>query len=101
MYRLLTSLGVLCYVVAPSLIPKKPGDRVKTDKRDSLMLTQLLKTGDLNPIYVPEEDDEAIRDISRAREAAMRDLNDARYRLKTLLLRNHIFYRWIKQAVTE
>lgn len=93
MYRLLSSLGVICYVVAPSLIPKKPGDRVKTDKRDSLKLTQLLKSGDLNPIYVPAVEDEAIRDLSRAREAAMHDLNDARYRLKALLLRNHIQYK--------
>jgi transposase len=85
-------LGVLCYVVAPSLIPKKPGERVKTDKRDSLKLTQLLKSGDLNPIYVPAEEDEAVRDLSRARKAAMHDLNDARYRLKALLLRNHIQY---------
>lgn len=93
MYRLLSSLGVICYVVAPSLIPQKPGDRVKTDKRDSLKLTQLLKSGDLDPIYVPAEEDEAIRDLSRAREAAMHDLNDARYRLKAMLLRNHIQYK--------
>jgi transposase len=93
MYRLLSSMNQLCYVVAPSLIPKKPGERVKTDKRDSLKLTQLLKTGDLNPIYVPSEEEEAIRDLSRAREAAMHDLNDARYRLKALLLRNHIQYK--------
>ncbi len=93
LYRLLTSMGHQCYVVAPSLIPKKPGDRVKTDRRDSLKLSQLLKTGDLHPIYVPAEEDEAIRDLSRAREAAMRDLNDARYRLKALLLRNHINYK--------
>lgn len=93
LYRLLTSMGHQCYVVAPSLIPKKSGDRVKTDRRDSLKLSQLLKTGDLHPIYVPAEEDEAIRDLSRAREAAMRDLNDARYRLKALLLRNHINYK--------
>jgi transposase len=93
LYRLLAAMNQRCYVVAPSLIPKKPGDHVKTDKRDSLMLTRLLKSGDLYPIYVPAEGDEAIRDLSRAREAAMRDLNDARYRLKALLLRNHIQYK--------
>ena len=93
LYRLLASMNQRCYVVAPSLIPKKPGDRVKTDKRDSLMLAQLMKTGDLHPIYVPAEEDEAIRDLSRARETAMRDLNDARFRLKALLLRNHINYK--------
>lgn len=92
MYRLLTRLGHACYVVAPSLVPKKPGIRVKTDKRDALMLCQLLKNGDFSPIYVPEPEDEAIRDLSRARERAMRDLNDAKYQLKALLLRNHIHY---------
>lgn len=93
LYRLLSSMNQLCYVIAPSLIPKKPGDRVKTDKRDSLKLTQLLKSGDLSAIYVPSEEDEAVRDISRAREAAMSDLNDAKYRLKALLLRNNIQYK--------
>ena len=91
-YRLLTKLGQCCYIVAPSLIQKKPGDRVKTDKRDALMLTQLLKNGDLDPLYVPEPEDEAIRDLSRARERTMKDLNNARYQLKALLLRNNICY---------
>jgi transposase len=91
-YRLLTKLGHCCYIVAPSLIPKKPGERVKTDKRDALKLTRLLKNADLTPIYVPEPEDEAIRDVSRARERAMRDLNNARYQLKALLLRNNIAY---------
>ncbi len=91
-YRWLTKLGHACYIVAPSLIPKKPGNRVKTDKRDAMMLTQLLKNGDISPIYVPEPEDEAIRDLSRARERAMTDLNDARFQLKALLLRNNIKY---------
>jgi len=91
-YRHLTKLGHACYIVAPSLIPKKPGNKVKTDKRDAIMLTQLLKNGDLSPIYVPEPEDEAIRDLSRARERAMTDLNDARFQLKALLLRNNINY---------
>lgn len=91
-YRYLTSLGHCCYVVAPSLIPKKPGQRVKTDTRDALELARLLRGGDLDPIYVPEPEDEAIRDLSRARESAMRELNDARFQLKALLLRNHIHY---------
>ncbi len=110
MYRLLTRLGHPCYVVAPSLVPKKPGVRVKTDKRDALMRCQLLKNGDFAPIYVPEPEDEAIRDLSRARERAMRDLNDAKYQLKALLLRNHIHYsgtanwsvkhlRWLTELV--
>lgn len=91
-YRLLTSLGHCCYVVAPSLIPKKPGQRVKTDKRDAQDLARLLRNGDLEPIYVPEPEDEAVRDLSRARERTMHDLNDARYQLKALLLRNNIRY---------
>lgn len=109
-YRLLTKLGHDCFVVAPSLIPKKPGARIKTDKRDAIMLAQLLKTGDVSPIHVPEPEDEAIRDLSRARERSMRDLNDARYQLKAMLLRNHIQYhgtanwslkhlRWLTELV--
>lgn len=90
MYRLITSLGHCCYVVAPSLIPKKPGDKIKTDKRDALRLAKLLKTEDLTPIYVPEPEYESIRDLSRARETAMKDLNDARFQLKAMLLRNNI-----------
>ena len=109
-YRLLTSLGHCCYVVAPSLIAKKPGDRVKTDKRDAIMLAERLKQSDLTPIYVPEPEDEALRDLSRAREAAMHDLNDARYQFKAFLLRNNIRYdgpanwslkhlRWLTELV--
>ena len=109
-YRYLTSLGHCCYVVAPSLIPKKPGQKIKTDTRDSIELARLLRGGDLDPIYVPEPDDEAIRDLSRARENAMRDLNDAKFQLKALLLRNHIHYdgranwslkhiRWLTEIV--
>ena len=109
-YRLITSLGHCCYVVAPSLIPKKPGERVKTDKRDALKLAKLLKSEDLTPIYVPEPEDEAIRDLSRAREIAMKDLKDAKYQLKALLLRNNINYagtanwslkhlRWLTELV--
>ena len=89
-YRLLTSLNQCCYVIAPSLIPQKPGDHIKTDKRDALKLAKLLKSEDLTPIYVPEPEDEAVRDLSRARETAMKDLKDAKYQLKALLLRNNI-----------
>lgn len=109
-YRLLTSLGHCCYVVAPSLIAKKPGDRVKTDKRDAMMLAVRLKQCDLTAIYVPEPEDEAIRDLSRSRETAMHDLNDARYQFKAFLLRNNIRYegpanwslkhlRWLTELV--
>ena len=79
LYRLLTCLGHVRYVVAPSWIPKKPGDRVKPDKRDARMLAERLKQSDLTPIYVPEPEDEAIRDLSLARESALHDVNEARY----------------------
>lgn len=89
-YRLLTSLGHPCFIVAPSLIPKKPGDKVKTDKRDAAKLAKLFRADELNSIYVPEAEDEAIRDLSRAREVTMKDLKDAKMQLKGLLLRNNI-----------
>ncbi len=65
LYRSLTRRGLNCMVVAPSLIPRKPGDRVKTDRRDAITLARLLRSGDLSSIYVPRVDDEAIRDLSR------------------------------------
>ncbi|CAK2830886.1 transposase [Vibrio crassostreae] len=89
-YRLLTNLGHCCCVIAPSLIPKKSGDRVKTDKRDAAKLAKLFKAEELTPIYVPESEDEAIRDLSRARETAMKDLKDAKFQLKGFLLRNNV-----------
>jgi transposase len=87
LHRYLTRKGLDCLVVAPSLIPRKPGDRVKTDRRDALQLARLLRSGDLTPIYVPSVEDEAIRDLCRARENAMRDLKAAKQRLKSFLLR--------------
>ena len=91
-YRHITSLGHCCYVVCPSKIPRASGDRVKTDRLDALKLVKLLKSEDLTHIYVPEEEDEVVRDLSRLREVAMLDLNDARKRLKAFLLRNNITY---------
>jgi hypothetical protein len=82
----------LILVIAPSLIPRRPGDRVKTDKRDAITLARLGRSGDLTPIYVPEVADEAIRDLARAREDALKDLNAARFRLTALLPRNDIRY---------
>jgi len=92
-YRLLTSLGHICYVVAPSLIPKKPGERIKTDKRDAIKLARLMRANELSPIYVPEADDEAVRDLSRAREAACHDRKRAKHQIKSFLLRNFIAYQ--------
>ncbi len=91
-YRLLTSLGHTCYVVAPSLIPKRPGERIKTDKRDAIKLARLMRANELSPIYVPEAEDEAVRDLSRAREAACHDLKRAKHQIKSFLLRNFINY---------
>jgi transposase len=78
--------------VAPSLIPRKAGDRVKTDRRDAEPLARLMRSGDLTGIYVPSIEDEAIRDLSRGREDAGRDLKATKSRLKALLLRQDIRY---------
>jgi len=71
LYRELTSRGLECQVVAPSLIPKRPGDRVKNDRRDAMELARLLRTDDLSPVYVPTVEDEAVRDLCRARDATL------------------------------
>jgi transposase len=91
-YRYLRKKGYVCWVVPPSLIPKKAGDRVKTDRRDAMPLARLMRSGDLTPVYVPAVDDEAIRDLSRAREDTLRDLKAAKWRLKAFLLRHDIRY---------
>jgi transposase len=90
LYRYLTTRGHVCWVVAPSLIPKKAGNRVKTDRRDAVQLARLIRSGDLTPVYVPAVEDEASRDLSRAREEALRDLKAATCRLKAFLLRHDI-----------
>ena len=74
-------------VVAPSLVPKKPGDRVKTDRRDALKLARSHRSGDLTAVWVPDEDSEALRDLVRQREAAKQDQLRARHRLTKFLLR--------------
>jgi len=110
LYRYLSRKGFTCQVVAPSLIPRKAGDRVKTDRRDAVTLARLMRSGDLTSIYVPGIEDEAIRDLSRGREDAMRDLKAAKYRLKAFLLRQDIRYegranwnaahlRWLSEVV--
>ena len=80
--RYLTKKGYDCWVVAPSLMPKKAGDRVKTDRRDAVQLARLVRSGALTPVYVPTVEDEAIRDLSWAREDAIGDLKAAKCRLK-------------------
>lgn len=85
--RQLAGLGVECQVVAPSLIPKRPGDRVKTDARDALALARLLRSGDLTPIWIPDAEHEALRDLVRSRFDAKGDVNRAKHRLSKFLLR--------------
>ena len=90
LYRYLTKKNLTCWVVAPSQIPKKAGDRVKTDRRDAAHLARLLRSGDLSPVYIPSVEDEAIRDVVRAREDGLKDLKAATVRLKAFLLRQDI-----------
>jgi transposase len=110
LYRYLTKKHLLCWVVAPSLVPKNAGDRVKTDRRDAIQLARLMRSGDLTPVYVPAVEDEAIRDLARAREDAIRDRKAAKNRLKAFLLRQDIRYegratwgpahlRWLAEVV--
>jgi len=87
-YWELTSLGVCCEVIAPTLVPVKPGDRVKTDRRDAVKLARSYRAGDLTPVWVPDAAHEALRDLVRAREAAKKDQLRARHRLGKFLLRH-------------
>jgi transposase len=86
--RRLREAGIDCIVVAPSLVPGKPGDRVKTDHRDARKLAHFLRSGDLTEVYVPDEAVEAIRDLERARDDAKRAERVARHQLSKFLLRN-------------
>jgi transposase len=90
LYRLLTSLGVECIVAAPSLIPRAAGERIKTDHRDSVKLARALRVGDLTPVWVPDEEHEALRSLVRARSDAQADLVRAKHRLSKFLLRQAI-----------
>jgi transposase len=110
LYRYLTKTGYDCWVVAPSLMPNKAGDRVKTDRRDAMQLARLARSGDLTSVDVPTVEDEAIRDLSRAREDTLSDLKAAKFRLKAFWLRHDIRYtgranwtpahlRWLSEVV--
>ena len=105
-YRQLTELGWECQVVAPSLIPKKAGDRVKTDRRDSLALARLYRAGELTSVWVPDDAQEALRDLTRAREDMKHLQLQAKQRLLAFLLRHgksysgktnwtQAHYRWL------
>jgi transposase len=89
-YWQLAQLNVSCQVVAPTLVPTKPGDRVKTDRRDAEKLARCFRSGDLTPVWVPDDEHEALRDLVRAREAAKKDQLRARHRLSKFLLRRGV-----------
>ena len=111
LYWQLTGLGVTCEVVAPTLVPVKAGDRVKTDRRDALKLARSYRAGDLTAVWVPDAAHEALRDLVRAREAAKKDQLRARHRLGKFLLRHgrrpptvmkpwtQAHVAWVKSAV--
>jgi transposase len=110
-YWQLAALGVKCEVVAPTLVPVKAGDRVKTDRRDAVKLARSYRAGDLTPVWVPDAAHEALRDLVRAREAAKKDQLRARHRLGKFLLRHgrrpptkmkawtQTHLAWVKSAV--
>jgi transposase len=88
LYWQFTRIGIHCDVIAPTLVPVKAGDRVKTDRRDALKLARSYRAGDLTPVWVPDADHEALRDLVRAREDARQDQHRARHRLSKFLLRH-------------
>jgi len=91
-YRYLTKKGFDCMVAAPSLIPKKSGDRIKNDRRDAKMLARLHRADELTAVFVPDAQDEAMRDLNRAREDAVIVAKKAKQRLKAFLLRNGVAF---------
>lgn len=105
-YRHLRSKNIACAVIAPSMIPKRSGDRIKTDRRDAINLVRLFRAGELTSIYVPTVEDEAIRDLVRCRDDMRRFEHKARQRLLAFLLRHghhyagkrhwtKIYYNWL------
>jgi len=92
LHRYLSRKGFECHVIAPSLIPKRPGDKVKNDRRDAVEIARLLRSDDLTRVHVPSVEDEAIRDLCRARDAARVTLKSAKLRLKSFLLRQGLNY---------
>ena len=104
--RELARRGYQCQVIAPSLIPKRAGDRIKTDGRDGVRLAELSRAGELRAVWIPDPADEAIRDLARAREDAVNARTQARHQLKGFLLRHDVryagktswsktYYRWL------
>ena len=93
LHRQLTALGVACQVVAPSLTPRRPGERIKTDRRDALKLLRLLRAGELSPVRVPDEAEEAVRDLVRCRGNLQKEVLRWRQRLVKFLDRHGRVYR--------
>lgn len=87
LYRQIVAMGHRCTVVAPSLIPKRPGDRVKTNRRDAMQLAKLLRADELTEVWVPDEAHEAVRELIRSREAAVDDLRRKRQSISSMMLR--------------
>lgn len=90
--RALVARGYRCEVIAPSKTPRRPGERVKTDTRDCIMLAEHSRNGALHPVWIPDPADEAVRDLSRAREDAIHARHQARLQLKSFLLRHDLRY---------
>jgi transposase len=113
LHRQLTTMGIDCIVVAPSLIPKRAGDKIKTDRRDALKLARLLRSGDLTPVWVPDQAHEALRSLVRARADAKADQLRAKHRLSKFLLRqacwppigvrnwSQRYFSWLRQLEFE
>lgn len=98
--RALERLGIVCQVAAPSLIPVKPGERIKTDRRDARKLATLFKGELLSMVHLPSEEDEALRDLLRARDDAKKDLMAARHRISKMLLRHGLQFSGTKNSWT-
>ncbi|EMM98528.1 IS110 family transposase [Leptospira noguchii] len=101
LYRYLKTLGVNCTIVAPGKIPRQSSDKIKTDKRDAIKLARLLRSGELESIHVPSEEDEAVRDYLRSRDSLRLDLGRNRQRLMKFLLRKGIKYSTTKYWTTS
>lgn len=99
--RQLEAMGIVCDVVAPSLIPRRPGERIKTDRRDARKLARLYRAGELTPIHIPTEAEEAVRDLLRCREDLGEDVARQRHRLGKFLLRQGRLWREGRRAWTQ
>lgn len=106
--RLLAKLGQECIVIAPSMMPRRPGDHVKTDRRDAMTLARLLRAGELTAIWVPDEAHEAVRDLIRTRRVARQDATSAKQSVRSFLLRHDrrfsgktawtkMYWRWLSE----